>query len=122
MTLGYNRPLYLLTFDDRESYITAMCHSTPPLTAEQCDAVTDSKQVICDGVREAVAHGLPKVCAGILVDDGFDAAILRDAVPNGCVMARSSETSESEEFKFEYGAAFAEHMRAFMSIFQHQAP
>ena len=117
MTLGYNRPLYLLPFDHRESYITGIFHLTPPLTAEQRDAVTDSKQVIYDGFREAVARGLPKVRAGILVDEEFGVAILRDAVTNGYVTALSTETSGSEEFEFEYGAAFAEHIRAFAPTF-----
>lgn len=33
MSPGYNRPLYLPPFDHRHSYISGMCHLTPPLTA-----------------------------------------------------------------------------------------
>jgi len=55
MSLGYSRPLYLLPFDHRHSYITGMCHFTPPLTPQRCAAVTDSKQVIYDVCRAAVA-------------------------------------------------------------------
>jgi myo-inositol catabolism protein IolC len=117
MSLGYNRPLYLLPFDHRESYITGMCHFTPPLTGEQRAAVTDSKQVIYDGFRAAVARGLPKERAGILVDEEFGADILRDAVTNGYVTALSTETSGSEEFEFEYGAAFVEHIKTFTPTF-----
>ncbi len=117
MTQGYNRPLYLLPFDHRHSYITGMCHFTPPLTAEQRAAVSESKRVIYDGFREAIETGLPKERAGILVDEEFGAEILRDAARRGYVTALSTETSGSDEFEFEYGAAFAEHIEAFAPTF-----
>ncbi len=91
MSVGYNRPLYLLPFDHRHSYITGMCHFTPPLTATQHAAVTDSKQVIYDGFRKAVDDGVPLNRAGILVDEEFGAAILRDAVAHGYVTAVATE-------------------------------
>ena len=37
------------------------------------------------------------------VDHEFGAAILRDAVNNGCITAMSAEKSGSEKFKLEYG-------------------
>jgi myo-inositol catabolism protein IolC len=117
MSLGYDRPLYLLPFDHRQSYITGMCHFTPPLTADQRAAVTDSKQVIYDGFREGVRTGLPKDRAGILVDEEFGAQILRDAARDQYVTALSTESSGSSEFEFEYGAAFAEHIAAFAPTF-----
>lgn len=112
MSLGYNRPLYLLPFDHRHSYVTEMCHFAPPLTAAQHVAVTDSKRVIYDGFREALRSGVSKDRAGILVDEEFGAEILRDASRDGCVTALSTEASGSDEFEFEYGAAFAEHIKA----------
>jgi myo-inositol catabolism protein IolC len=114
---GYNRPLYLLPFDHRHSYVTGMFHFTPPLTADQHDAVADSKQVIYDGFRQAIGEGLPKPRAGILVDEEFGAAILRDAIEQGYVTALSTEKSGSDEFEFEYGTAFAEHIKAFGPTF-----
>jgi myo-inositol catabolism protein IolC len=94
-----------------------MLHFTPPLTPEQSAAVTASKQVIYDGLRKAVATGLPKDRAGILVDEEFGAAILRDAARSGYVTALSTETSGSDEFDFEYGAEFAAHIEAFAPTF-----
>lgn len=117
MGLGYNKPLYLLPFDHRHSYTTGMFHFTPPLTAEQRAAVSASKRVIYDGFQAAVERGLPKDRAGILVDEEFGAAILRDASQHGYVTALSTESSGSDEFEFEYGAAFAEHIQAFAPTF-----
>jgi myo-inositol catabolism protein IolC len=117
MSLGYNRPLYLLPFDHRHSYITGLCHFTLPLTAEQRAAVTDSKQVIYDGFREALGIELPKARAGILVDEEFGGEILRDAASRGYVTALATESSGSDEFEFEYGTAFAQHIKAFAPTF-----
>ncbi len=117
MTLGYNRPLYLLPFDHRQSYITGMFHFTPTLTADQHDMVADSKQIIYEGFRQALGYGVPTPRAGILVDEEFGAEILRDAARHGYVTALSTERSGSDEFEFEYGEAFTEHIEAFRPTF-----
>jgi len=117
MSLGYTRPLYLLPFDHRHSYVTGMFHATPPLTIEQRQAVIDSKRVIYDGFRQALLRGVPSDFAGILVDEEFGADILLDAASNGYVTALSTEKSGSEEFEFEYGDAFAQHIESFQPTF-----
>ena len=117
MSLGYNRPLYLLPFDHRQSYVTGMFHFTPPLTTDEHDIVADSKQIIYEGFRQALGHGVPTPRAGILVDEEFGAGILRDAIAHGYVTALSTEKSGSDEFEFEYGTAFAEHIEAFRPTF-----
>lgn len=117
MSLGYNRPLYLLPFDHRQSYVTGMFHFTPPLTADQHDLVADSKHVIYEGFRQALREGVPAPAAGILVDEEFGASILRDAIDHDYVTALSTEKSGSDEFEFEYGTAFAEHIETFGPTF-----
>ncbi|MEO8451491.1 MAG: DUF2090 domain-containing protein [Gemmatimonadota bacterium] len=117
MSQGYDQPLYLLPFDHRHSYVTGMCHFTPPLTEEQVAAVSDTKRVIYDGFREALGGEVPKDRAGILVDEEFGAGILRDANRHGYVTAVSTESSGSDEFEFEYGAEFGEHIEAFAPTF-----
>ena len=79
MSLGYTRPLYLLPFDHRHSYLTGMFHASPPLTMDQRQAVIDSKRVIYDGFRQALLRGVPSELAGILVDEEFGADILLNA-------------------------------------------
>ncbi|MEO8196570.1 MAG: DUF2090 domain-containing protein [Thermoanaerobaculia bacterium] len=111
------RPLYLLPFDHRHSYLSGMFAYAPPLTAEQHAAVVDSKQVIYEGFRQALGGDLTACNAGILVDEEFGAAILRDAKASGYVTALATEKSGSDEFEFEYGAAFAEHIAAFDPTF-----
>src|SRR6478672_8377705 len=49
--------------------------------------IVSSKRVIYDGFLAALAAGVPKEKAGILVDEQFGAAILRDAASNNVVTA-----------------------------------
>lgn len=115
--LGYDQPLYLLPFDHRHSYVTGMFQFTGQLTPDQRAAITESKQVIYDGFRLALAQGVPFADAGILIDEEFGAEILRDATTNGYVTAVSTEKSGSAEFEFEYGEDFASHIAAFKPTF-----
>ncbi len=117
MNLGYDKALYLLPFDHRQSYVTDMFHFKLPLDATQRDQVIDSKQLIYGGFKQALTEGVPFDAAGILVDEQFGAAILRDAHQRGCVTALSVERSGTDEFEFEYGADFAGHIEAFDPTF-----
>ena len=117
MSLGYNHPLYLLPFDHRHSYVSGMFQLEVPLMPSQRGAVIETKQVIYDGFRCALGGELTVDTAGILVDEEFGAAILRDANRSGYVTALSTERSGSAEFEFEYGSAFAAHIEAFHPTF-----
>ena len=79
MTIGFDQPLYILPFDQRESFQTKMFGWEGTLTAAQTAEIAAAKQVIYDGFQAAVAGGAPKEHAAILVDEQFGAAILRDA-------------------------------------------
>ena len=83
----------------------------------QREQIIDSKQLIYEGFGQALTQGVPFDAAGILVDEQFGAAILRDACPRGCVTALSVEQSGADEFEFEYGADFARHIAAFDPTF-----
>jgi myo-inositol catabolism protein IolC len=83
MRIGYDQPLYLLPFDHRHSYLTGIFHFTAPLTADQRHAVTDSKEVIYEGFKQTLDRRVPVGSAGILVDEEFGAAVLREAAKRG---------------------------------------
>ena len=117
MTLGYDQPLYIQPFDHRGSFQTKMFGWKGTLTQEQTAAIAAAKQVIYDGFKAAVTAGVPKAKAGILVDEQFGAAILRDAAAHGYATACPAEKSGQDEFDFEYGEAFAQHIEAFRPTF-----
>ena len=117
MTHGYDKPLYFLPFDHRGSFKTGMFGWKGALTPEQTAQIAATKQVIYDGFKTAVSAGVRKEKAGILVDEEFGAAILRDARTQGYVTACPAEKSGQEEFDFEYGEDFAKHIEAFQPTF-----
>jgi myo-inositol catabolism protein IolC len=114
---GYEKSLYILPFDHRGSFETGMFHWHGDLTPSQTAEIAAAKQIIYDGFKAAVAAGVPKENAGILVDEQFGAAILRDASAQGYHTACPAEKSGQEEFDFEYGSDFAEHIEAFRPTF-----
>ena len=117
MTIGYNRPLYILPFDHRSSFEKGLYGWNGALSAEQTDQIAKIKEVIYDAFRLALSKGLPKERAGILVDEQFGAAILRDAAKNGYITAMPAEQSGLAEFQFEYGDKWAAHIEAFKPTF-----
>src|SRR5258708_2734015 len=117
MITGYTRPLYLLPFDHRASYISGLFGWKEPLNVEQMVTVANSKQVIYAGFQQAIADHVPQDRVGLLVDEEFGAAILRDAASKGYITVASVEKSGQEEFEFAYGEDFAQHIEAFHPTF-----
>ncbi len=117
MTRGYNKPLYILPFDHRGSFETKMFGWEGELTPDQTAQIAAAKRVIYDGFIAAVANGVAKEKAGILVDEQFGAAILHDASARGYATACPAEKSGQEEFDFEYGDDFAAHIESFRPTF-----
>jgi myo-inositol catabolism protein IolC len=117
MPRGYDRPLYILPFDHRGTFETKMFGWKEPLTPAQTAEIAAAKSVIYDGFKAALAAGVPKAKAGILVDEQFGAAILRDASMQGFTTACPAEKSGQEEFDFQYGEDFAAHIEAFHPSF-----
>jgi 5-dehydro-2-deoxygluconokinase len=114
---GYDKPLYILPFDHRGTFETKMFGWEGELDAAQTAEIAAAKQVIYDGFKAAIAAGVPKDRAGILVDEQFGTAILRDAAANGYATSCPAEKSGQDEFDFEYGDDFARHIEAFHPTF-----
>lgn len=117
MSVGFDKPLYVLPFDHRGSFQSKMFGWKGSLTPEQTAEIAAVKKVIYEGFKMALAGGVPKEKAGILVDEQFGADILRDAVKLGYVTACPAEKSGQDEFDFEYGEDFAKHVEAFRPTF-----
>jgi 5-dehydro-2-deoxygluconokinase len=117
MAIGYERQLYVLPFDHRGTFQKNMFGWTGSLNSEQTAKIAAMKQVIYDGLKEALAGGVPKQKAGILVDEQFGADILRDAAKQGYITACPAEKSGQDEFDFEYGEDFGRHIESFRPTF-----
>jgi 5-dehydro-2-deoxygluconokinase len=112
MSLGYDRPLYILAFDHRTSYRTRLfgIHSEP--SPEQRDRMAEGKHIILEGLL-AAADAAPPGTVGALTDEENGSQAAGDAKAAGLVLAMSAERSGQEEFELEYGDDFAEHIERF---------
>lgn len=117
MHMGYTEPLYILPFDHRASFVSGMFGWTGVLNPEQIAQITAAKRVIYDGFTAAVADGVDKHKAGILVDEHFGAEILCDAKRSGIITCTPTEKSGQDEFDFEFGDNFARHIEVFAPTF-----
>jgi myo-inositol catabolism protein IolC len=117
MTIGYDRPLYVLPFDHRGTFQKNMFGWSGEIDREQTAKIAAMKQVIYDGFKAALSGGVSKDQAGILVDEQFGADILHDAAKHGYSTACPAEKSGQDEFDFEYGDEFPRHIEAFKPTF-----
>jgi myo-inositol catabolism protein IolC len=117
MTLGYDRPLYLMAFDHRGSFERDLFNATLPVTARARADIIDAKQVIYQAFVEATERGVPSEAAGILVDEQYGTSVTRMAIAAGHVLAMPVEKSGQAEFDFEYGDDFGAHIEAFDPTF-----
>jgi myo-inositol catabolism protein IolC len=113
MDLGYDKPLYILAFDHRGSFQKKLFGIVGQPKPEETMRIAEAKAVIGDGFFDAVAREASKEYAGLLVDEQFGAEIARRAKREGHVFAMPVEKSGQDEFDFEYGEAFGEHIEAF---------
>lgn len=115
MSLGYTKPLFILPFDHRSSFIKKMfsIEGRKP-SADETKLIASYKQIIYDGFKLAVAGGgVPKESAAILTDEQFGDAVLKDAAKAGYTFCLATEKSGSDEFDFEYGIEFASHIEKY---------
>jgi myo-inositol catabolism protein IolC len=117
MPLGYGKPLYLLAFDHRGSFEQGLFGAAPPVSAEIHAKISAAKQIIFDGHMKALAAGAPAAACGILVDEEFGTDVAWRAKEEGIPLAMPVEKSGQDEFEFEYGADFNEHIQEFQPTF-----
>jgi myo-inositol catabolism protein IolC len=106
-------PLYLLAFDHRSSFSRDLLGIEGELTAADAARVADAKLVVYEGFEAALADGVKRGSAGILVDEQFGAEIARRAHRAGVALAMPVEKSGQAEFLYEFGDAFGRHIEDF---------
>ncbi len=116
--IGFTKDLFIMPFDHRGSFQEKLfgIKGRQP-NAEETTMIAGYKKIIYDGFKKAVAQGVPRDKAGILVDEQFGTEILRDAKASGYMSACPAEKSGQDEFDFEYGAEFGAHINKFMPTF-----
>jgi myo-inositol catabolism protein IolC len=113
MPLGYDGKLYILAFDHRGSFQKKMFGIEGDPTPEQTETIADAKRLIFEGMVEASRRGAEAGALGVLVDEQFGSDIPRLAREHGLKLAMPVEKSGQDEFDFEYGDQFSEHIDKF---------
>jgi myo-inositol catabolism protein IolC len=117
MSLGYDKPLYLMAFDHRGSFEQGLFGAAEPVSAEVHDKITAAKEIIFDAHIKALGEGAPPAACGVLVDEEFGASVAVRARKEGVPLAMPVEKSGQDEFEFEYGADFGAHIEEFDPTF-----
>ncbi len=113
MALGYDGMLYILAFDHRGSFQKKMFGIEGDPNPEQTGTIADAKRLIFEGMLEAVNRGAEAGATGVLVDEQFGSDIPVRAREHGLKLAMPVEKSGQDEFDFEYGEEFSEHITRF---------
>src|SRR4051794_12262449 len=113
MELGYDGKLYILAFDHRGSFQKKMFGIQGDPSEEETRTISDAKHLIYEGMVKAVERGAEAGAAGVLVDEQFGGDIPKEAKERGLVLAMPVEKSGQEEFDFDYGDQFGEHIERF---------
>ena len=117
MMLGYDGTLFILAFDHRGSFQRTFFAIGGAPSAEDAERIVDAKRVIFEGMVRALDDGLDTSTAGVLVDEQFGAQVAKQAKQMGMVVAMPVEKSGQDEFDFEYGSEFIEHIESFDPTF-----
>jgi len=114
MALGYDGKLYFLAFDHRGSFQKKMFGIDGDPTPAETERIADAKHLIFEGMLKASATGsVAEDQVGVLVDEQFGGDVPRQAKEHGLKLAMPVEKSGQNEFDFEYGEQFGEHIEKF---------
>jgi myo-inositol catabolism protein IolC len=115
--LGYEGDLFILAFDHRGSFVRKFFGIEGAPSPEDALRIADAKTVIYEGFQGALEGGVDRLSAGILVDEQFGGEIAKRTALEHLVLAMPVEKSGQDEFDFEYGDAFGEHIEHFEPTF-----
>jgi myo-inositol catabolism protein IolC len=117
MALGYDGKLFILAFDHRGSFQKKMFGIEGDPDEEQTRTISDAKHLIFEGMLAAAEKGLDEEASGVLVDEQFGGDIPQQARENNFKLAMPVEKSGQNEFDFQYGDDFGEHIESFDPAF-----
>src|SRR4051795_2298494 len=113
MPLGYEGKLYILAFDHRGSFQKKWFGLGDEISQEDTDRITDAKTLIYEGLELALGQGAEASLTGALVDEQFGGKVPQRAKDHGIKLAMPVEKSGQNEFDFQYGDDFGEHITSF---------
>src|SRR5436853_1794656 len=113
MALGYDGKLFILAFDHRGSFQKKWFGIEGDPSPEETERISDAKHLIFEGLLRAAEDGADPSVTGALVDEQFGGSVPQQARERGFRLAMPVEKSGQNEFDFEYGDAFGDHIEKF---------
>src|SRR6266498_1824352 len=114
MALGYDGKLYFLAFDHRGSFQKKMFGIEGDPTPEETERIADAKHLIYEGMAKVAESGaVHEDQEGVLVDEQFGSDVPQLTKERGLKLAMPVEKSGQNEFDFQYGDQFGEHILQF---------
>jgi 5-dehydro-2-deoxygluconokinase len=114
MGLGYDGKLFILAFDHRGSFQKKWFGIEGEPSDEETQRITDAKHLVFEGLLHAAAgDGTDPAVTGALVDEQFGGSVPEEAKERGFKLAMPVEKSGQNEFDFEYGDDFGDHILSF---------
>ena len=115
MNPGYDGKLFILAFDHRGSFQKKWFGIEGDPTAEETRKISDGKHLVFEGLLHALDEGAEAGITGALVDEQFGGptGIPQQAKERGLKLAMPVEKSGQNEFDFEYGDRFGDHIEQF---------
>jgi 5-dehydro-2-deoxygluconokinase len=114
MGLGYDGRLFILAFDHRGSFQKKWFGLGGEPSPDDTAKITDAKHLIFEGLLHAAdQEGDNPEETGALVDEQFGGTVPDEAKQRGFRLAMPVEKSGQNEFDFEYGDAFGEHIEKY---------
>ena len=111
MALGYDGKLYILAFDHRGSFQKKMFGIQGDPTAEETADDRRRQAPHLRGHGQGRGAAAPSAeAAGVLVDEQFGGGHPAEAKEQGLKLAMPVEKSGQDEFDFQYGDDFGEHI------------
>jgi myo-inositol catabolism protein IolC len=105
--------LYILSFDHRGSFKKGLMGIAGEPSSKERERISGLKELIYDGFKWAIDGGAPRHSCGVLVDEESGAQVARSARTDELTLAMPVERSGQDEFEFEFGEHFPEHIEAF---------
>ncbi len=114
---GHTTPLLVLPFDHRGSFAKGLFGTEHP-DPETVAKIKEMKGIIYEAIFVAQQElSVPTDHLAILVDEIYGDQILADATIKGIPTMQTTEKSGADEFDFEYGENFGEHLLRYPATF-----
>jgi myo-inositol catabolism protein IolC len=112
MSLGYDGKLFILAFDHRGSFQKKWFGLEGAPSPEDVERISDGKHLVLEGLLHALEEGAEAGVTGALIDEQFGTptGIPGQAKGRGLKLAMPVEKSGQNEFDFEYGDQFGDHI------------